>query len=234
MSRKKRIESAQGTARALIRSLSICVTLVSACMGAATEAVQQDSRPSREIAIDDSPRALRFRLVWTDPSKLCSWGKPRIRQEVQSILGTAGLEIEWKKRYAAPADPENGRPSVARIVLMPTDSSVWGFENNVMGTVCNPTKRPHVYVFFPNVLQALGLSPKDRRPISPGSRVLIARALGRVIAHEVFHILCPNAPHAVEGLMMRRWNATQLLSRRFDLSQRSVNALFRDKDPPIR
>ena len=58
-----------------------------------------------------------------------------------------------------------------------------------MGTVVRVGNEPieSLYLFYPNVLRSLGLNPRSGRPITPGARRDLSRALARIIAHEAIH-----------------------------------------------
>ena len=82
-----------------------------------------------------------------------------------------------------------------RVVLLPMEPSGWGLSNNAMGVVLSrTTPQDAVYVLFPIVARSLGYRPQQlmlHGLKEPQSTVLMARALSRVIAHEVIHAVAP-------------------------------------------
>jgi hypothetical protein len=90
----------------------------------------------------------------------------------------------------------------------------------------------YAFIFYPMIRQALGLDGVQdlRRDLKATN--LLGRALGRVVAHEVVHIIAPGYPHRVEGLMCSSLSKQALTRRRLYLDPTSaaefVNRLRRD------
>jgi hypothetical protein len=66
--------------------------------------------------------------------------------------------------------------------------------------------------------QLLQLEPKDRAPI-------FGRAIGRVIAHELYHILAHTKHHGADGLAKRAWQPQELLAAAFRLNPKEMQTL---------
>jgi hypothetical protein len=84
---------------------------------------------------------------------------------------------------------------------------------------------PRLWVSLPAVKRTLGLDPTPRRVLSPGQARQVARAVARVLAHEVIHGVAPSLPHAERGLMSHRMTRTFLLSDSFAFDAASAAAL---------
>jgi hypothetical protein len=67
-----------------------------------------------------------------------------------------------------------------------------------------------VYIFQATVMRALGLEMAMRRMLTPMEKLRIAKALGRVISHEVFHALLFGQPHSQHGLMREQLTKSSL------------------------
>jgi hypothetical protein len=86
----------------------------------------------------------------------------------------------------------------------------------VVGLFSSPSARPFVmgstnrgsrsaWVFCSTIKEALGLGDLGGRP-----SLLLSRALGRVAAHEITHVLAPAFGHSEAGLMRARWREATL------------------------
>jgi len=151
-----------------------------------------------EIAAGAVPPNQRVRLRWSgaisEPDALR--GEPRGERASERLRHRrcGGQVKQTKGSTAAPAD---GRSQV-QVVLLPSDSKVEGRES-VLG-VAEP-KASAAWVYFSSVSRSLGLDPARRVNWTLSERRDLARALGRVAAHEIAHVLAPTLPHAEHGLM---------------------------------
>jgi hypothetical protein len=141
----------------------------------------------------------RVSLSWVDHYKLFDRGHKGMTKEVDAIFDEVGVEIVWHKGLTEqpPSDAIH-----LNVVLMPGDSSGWGLGNHAMGVVVGDLfPRQTLYVFLPNILRTLGLRLKPGRAASARETNELARAVGRVVAHELVHAFCPDRPHTETGLM---------------------------------
>jgi hypothetical protein len=114
------------------------------------------------------------------------------RQEAELIFREAGVEVIWKAgRFPAsimgPAAASDGRRHVALLLVNageddgPTAGCTLGFAN----------RRPAVaYAFYNRIVEQGQL-----RPIN------VPVVLGRVVAHELGHVLLPPNAHSAHGIM---------------------------------
>ncbi len=160
-----------------------------------------------ELRAENAPQ---LRLSWIDSYKLLH---PRqydlMAQEVEALFGELGIDVAWRQGL-----PDAGKASVDQvtIILMRINSRAWGYAHNVLGTVLGRSSH-RVYVFYPNVVAALRLPPRGTEKRDLGLSPMpfdlkgdkeIALAVGRVIAHETVHALCPEQAHLEDGLMSAR------------------------------
>lgn len=101
------------------------------------------------------------------------------------------------------------------VILTPTEPGGWGLESHVMAAAVGGPKRGHsIFVFFPSVMRTLGAPATDRRfTESARSFTEVTRGVGRVVAHELVHVLAPGRGHAEQGLMSRRLGRKILVGR---------------------
>jgi hypothetical protein len=59
---------------------------------------------------------------------------------------------------------------------------------------------------------------------NPRQRKDLARAIGRVLVHEVVHAIAPRLSHADEGLMHEALLSASLLKRRIEIDERTRQA----------
>jgi hypothetical protein len=76
-----------------------------------------------------------------------------------------------------------------------------------------------IFVFYPGVRRTLGHSDSQ---LSPRHVAELSRALARIVAHEVVHVLAPESGHADSGLMSGRLTREALLADSIDLDGASL------------
>ncbi len=139
-------------------------------------------------------------LVWLDSHGLFP-DFERVRSEAEPIFRDLGVEVEWE----VGSDP---RPAISgtagvQVVLMPSEPSGWGIAANAMGVVLLPSRSQQhsVFLFYPPILRNVGLGRRAGSMLNPRERRDVARALARVVVHEVVHAVAPNLSHADRGVM---------------------------------
>src|SRR4029453_6858696 len=144
-----------------------------------------------------------------------------MRDELQRLLAPAGLEVAWKHS----ADHQTGDNfelvavgsfegscSVAEPVLTPV---------NVVETVASladtSVSDGHILPFFhidcTRLVRMLGSGP---------GKALLGRALARVIAHELYHIVAGTADHRDSGVAKATFSLRDLVTPRFDFDMLSL------------
>ena len=159
----------------------------------------------------------------------------RVLAEAAEIWRTAGLTIVWKL---------DGH------VTSPLRVTIGHWSNNVMRDdtllplgwiVFDDDGRPQhaIYVSYAN---ASALLDQTRGGAGYGERMpraerdtLLARAMGRALAHEMGHYLLASKAHSLKGLMRARRTATEFFSidrKRFDLDTEQRAVVARRLRPP--
>jgi hypothetical protein len=144
-----------------------------------------------------------LRLVWLDPEGVASGTELSARAEVKSLLARLGANVTWRR--GAPG--EITRPDEVFVILI--RAAVQGSDALVLGAtrIRSSTSRV-LWVRVANVAEAVGVS--SYRPLRlqpPLEQRRVAIALGRVIAHELVHVLVPSLPHGrglMAGMLARR------------------------------
>ena len=111
----------------------------------------------------------------------------RAQAEAEVIFDAAGVRIEWERRDAKAG---SGRPAGIRLRLLvvKVESTAGRPEDPVVGLAARPAGR--AFVFFDRLLDVAASKPIDTGVV-----------LGRIMAHELGHLLLPPGPHAHVGLM---------------------------------
>jgi hypothetical protein len=178
----------------------------------------------------DNGSQLKLELMWHDAYQLLPRTFSTMSREVDRIFGEFGVEVSWKKADQEEVDLEAfADPLSLYVVLLPSRAEGLGLKKNVMGIATyREGQKGSVYVFFPEVVRALNCRSRLTEPEGPRMKSLIARALGRVIAHEVVHVLAPYHPHTTGGLL------NQELPRRYLILPESGVHLDRESAQVVR
>lgn len=150
-------------------------------------------------------------------------------QELTRLLSPAGIELAWRNE-AREAREEMGRSivgtfdgscSVESLPSYPSDhTNSLALAESAMsdGRVI-----PYFNVDCPRVIRAL--APTLQHLSVPFRHAVLGRALARVIAHEIYHILAQTADHEEFGLGKAQLSLKDLTSSKFDLSPNSLRRI---------
>jgi len=168
-----------------------------------------------------SERSSPLTLVWHDSSRLFpSVGLSRLAEEMEELFRENGLLV----RFHAAAEGENlqkiPEPRVNAIVL-PEGDPRFGLASTALAAAHGQRGGKYsIFVSYSGVRRALGHRTSGT---SPRQIMEMGRALARVVAHEVVHVLAPEGGHAESGLMSRNLTREALLADAIDLDERSLD-----------
>ncbi|HSF14062.1 MAG TPA: hypothetical protein VLK65_00755 [Vicinamibacteria bacterium] len=162
-------------------------------------------------------------LVWLDPHGLF-YDFERARDEADTIFRDLGVSVRWE--VGTDPRPSTGGEVRVQAVLMLSEPSGWGIAPTAMGVVLLPDRsRPEsVFLFYPAILRSVGLAHRKGSMLSPSERKDLARAVGRVLVHEIVHAIAPTLTHADEGLMHDALLSASLLKSRIEIDERTRRA----------
>lgn len=151
-----------------------------------------------------------------------------MRMEVDQIYEETAVDVEWRSYRTGETTPVMMRAIVVRmrgecqtngLYGMETveSESALGFTHSVDGHLL-----PFVEVLCDKV-RALTMCRRVHEPREPA--LILGRALGRVLAHEMFHVLAETSSHAEEGLLRRNLSGFELTSHYLGLDRKSVKKL---------
>lgn len=167
--------------------------------------------------LDEEPT---LTLVWHDSSHLFPpSGLALLAEEMETLFRQNGLSV----RFHAAAENEDLRgipePRVNAVVI-PGEDRRFGLPRNTMAAALGERGESYsIFVFYPGVRRTLGY---HETRTSPRQIAELSRALARVVAHEVIHVLAPERGHAESGLMSGKLTREKLLADgiELDLSSR--------------
>jgi hypothetical protein len=138
-------------------------------------------------------------VLWSDPEQ-------RVPEAVKRRLfdETAVLFAGWGVTLRSSEDLDSGGEHDVRVVLLERSRLGHGGDLVLGQTHVERQEFPVVWILVPNVREVL-----ERKGFVASSPV-IARALARVAAHEILHVL--GFGHAPQGLMRRGLDASELTS----------------------
>jgi hypothetical protein len=143
-----------------------------------------------------------------------------MQRELDTLLGGTGVRVRWRRASAA----SETRTDELRVVFLDGPGRGLYADRPVLAASRHVDPGPTIWVFTPSVVAALG-QPVQRREAPDVTRAL-GLALGRVLAHELVHVLAPEIPHG-HGVMAERFRLVALEQTRPALVPACVQALAR-------
>ena len=133
------------------------------------------------------PLAVSLHLV--DPEGVAPFALEGAYAEVERLFAPLGV------RVTAGGDADGS----IQVIMLAADRSRGGLHEEAMGAVARDPRQPAaVWIVLPNVQRALGGTPGQWPALR---QTLLSRAVGRILAHELIHLIAPDLPHAGSGLM---------------------------------
>ena len=154
-----------------------------------------------------------------------------MRQEVAAIMAPMGLRFEWRALSAAQGEEVSvelavltfkGRCETSRLVPLDRRAGALGWTHVSEGTILPfaDIDCDGVSSFLQNGI--LGVRVPDREEV-------YGRALGRVVAHELYHIFANTQHHGSGGVGKAAYTVQNLLSDDFQFGEKESLALITSK-----
>ena len=179
----------------------------------------RDASPA--AGADRAESAPRLRLVWIDVLGSAPYAFRNASRETSAILAGAGVQAAWTLGDASTVTKEDE----LKIVLMPGAANGARLPEHVMGGTRRGEPCPATWIYLSNVLWALGLRDQAARHLSVHEEEQVARALGRVAAHEIVHAVAPGVRHSAHGLMAGKLGRADLIRDNVSLAPAEGGAL---------
>ena len=150
-----------------------------------------------------------------------------LRDEVDSIMLPMGLRFEWRRLSDFRSETVSvmvavahfeARCDVSGLVMRGNQKGSLGWTEISDGTILPFTHVDceRVRTFLQTAL--LGYRPEDRERA-------YGRALGRVLAHELYHVFSDTPKHAARGAAKAEYSVEDLLGANFQFHERQTRAL---------
>ncbi len=152
----------------------------------------------------------RLTAIWTDMAG-CAADRGAVETEVGRALEPLRVTVVWREGRPF----EAAAPGLVRVVVLRSRRSA--LDPATMGSSNPGSPSPTIWVQYDNVLRTL--TSEGEFPDAAALGV----AVGRVIAHELVHLLVPGREHDRTGLFAPRLGARALLSRETRLSPAFVH-----------
>jgi hypothetical protein len=144
-------------------------------------------------------------------------GLPALGREIENLFE----EQEISVRFHAAAENENLQPIPEpriNVIVLP-DRDVRFGPSHAMAAVHRTRGSYGIFLFYSEVRRTLGYG---NRQTSPRHLAELSRALARITAHEVIHVLAPEGGHADSGLMSGKLTRQTLLAEKIALDPESL------------
>ncbi len=164
----------------------------------------------------------RLALGWYDGFHVCSVMTKRIQSTVVDIFASFGVRAYWEdEATVSEYGPEDVR---VRVILVDAEPTDWKLRPTTLGVVIKTDDVPDTAYIFPRrSFRVLGYEvPGARECSTPRVMREVSRAMARIIAHELIHVIAPDHPHAEDGLMFGHMDRRRLLQRRLEVDSECV------------
>jgi hypothetical protein len=154
-----------------------------------------------------------------------------MQQEVQSIMAPAGLRFHWQDLATADGTQAvvelaivnfRGRCDIAGMIARDSNPGALGWTNTSDGVIL-----PFANVDCSGVRSFIQKELMERPP--QARAISFGRALGRVLAHELYHIFANTLHHGSDGVARESYSVHDLLCGDFQLGERDSLALINSK-----
>jgi hypothetical protein len=158
---------------------------------------------------------------------------PHMQREVNALMKAAGYRVDWRVAGES-SDTEADSLVVMELRgiceapdLSTTPESLPDGAALASTAVSDGRILPFSWVNCESVTKLLGHSIAGSR-----KNLLYGRALGRLVAHELYHVLTKDRQHAGSGVAKSAFSARDLLADHFEFEQSALSSL-RAPDPTV-
>lgn len=154
-----------------------------------------------------------------------------MRDEVRKLLKPAGYDIEFRSEMGV--TPVSGRMIVAEFKgqchAAAHQDEILQHPDLATTAVSNGHVLPFSQMHCPAISRLLTPDLIDKQLTH--RQMLFGRSLGRILAHELYHILSGETGHEHEGIAKSHFSAKDLLSGRFSFEEAALERM--SGNPPV-
>ena len=205
-----------------VLSVSTCV-----CRSESIPSFNSDSAPSHEK---------KLVIFLTSDSAIAPEASSELKREVSDLLQPAAIRVEWQDPAVDRGGAENDYSAVVHLrgSCHPAEPST-RFEHAVSGpfTLASSAVSDGVILPFGDVdCAALNsfLGPALWSEPDQARERMYARAVARLMAHELYHVVGQTAAHARSGVAEPAFTVTELLSDHFEFAESTLDELHTSPD----
>ena len=165
-------------------------------------------------------------------SVLAPGASMQMKQELGALLQPAAIRVEWKDPAADRGGSENDYVAVVHLrgSCRPTEPGT-RFQHSVSGpfTLASSAVADGVILPFGDIdCAALNsfFGPSLWRTPDKEREFVYARALARLMAHELYHVIAQTHSHSQSGLAEPAVTVTELLSDHFEFTESALTELY--------
>jgi hypothetical protein len=156
-----------------------------------------------------------------------------LQEEVETIMAPIGLHFEWRSLSGVGGHEVSAELAVVTFQgrCEPSDAAVRARFSGALGWthVSDGEILPFTDIACDRIREfvqrsLMMINPEDRQEV-------YGRALGRVLAHELYHIFANTAHHASSGVAKECYSVQDLINEEFHFEQKETR-LLRAKRPP--
>jgi hypothetical protein len=196
--------------------VSVCLTIAALSIASLPGQVKPRTAPVIAVFVDFEKQPSAFSVA-------------QMKQEVEAIMRPAGLQFEWRQLN----DPR-GQESFADLVVMRFKGACQ-MEGTPMYSELGPEsgagELANTKVSGGRVLPFSEIEcDRIRRYIAPEARdqagdLALGRAMGRVVAHELYHMFTGSKKHASDGVARSFQTRKELVGNEFALDPKAAAAV---------
>jgi len=150
-------------------------------------------------------------LVWCDVEGVLPEGHETLARETAAVLRALEVETVW--RFSSPTlggcAADSSRLEVPVVALAHSDRTAFDGRRPLGSTPTHGGLQP-IWIYVAEIRTVLGWSASS--PLDGASWRILARAIGRVVAHEIAHGLVPAHGHDGHGLMRASFGKVDLVA----------------------
>jgi hypothetical protein len=152
-----------------------------------------------------------------------------MKQELSAMLKDGGVQVDWRNR-----DQVSSSESFANLVVVKFRGACRmepaPYRNEDSGPLAFSHTSDGIILPFSEV-ECDRIRSSLRRAMSREdyvrSDIVFGRAMARVLAHELYHILARTESHAVKGVAQRALSGSELIGDQLELSEDELNSMHR-------